>query len=274
MHEYPDSSAPWSLSDIPYEQIDRERLRGRQDLFYMVTAASMIESGSDLYTSNLVAHFAGDTEASDWLVAHWERDELRHGRALRAYVECAWPQFPWQRAFDSFFGEYRLACSTEALEPSRALEMAARCVVETGTASLYRAMQSMTDEPVLQALATRLHHDEVRHYKHFYRYFQRLNALERNSRWAVLRCEIRRLLEIRNDDTDIAIRHVHAACSDEGGSDETIAQIRAQVSQLIRQHLPREMTVKMLLRPLSLPPRMQPVVQKSLTVFTDKVMLS
>ncbi len=50
--------------------------------------------------------------------------------------------------------------------------MTARCVVETGTATYYRAMARSTDEPVLQDLATRIATDEVNHYKHFYRFFR------------------------------------------------------------------------------------------------------
>ena len=55
--------------------------------------ASLMESATDLYTENLVDYFAGDEEVTLWLEQYWLPEELQHGRALRRYVEAAWPQF-------------------------------------------------------------------------------------------------------------------------------------------------------------------------------------
>jgi len=46
--------------------------------------------------------------------------------------------------------------------------MIARCVVESGTASLYTALRDASDEPVLKEIAARIAGDEFRHYRMFY----------------------------------------------------------------------------------------------------------
>ena len=53
----------------------------------------------------------------------------------------------------------------EQLEESRALEIAARCVVETGTATFYTTLHACAREPVLKQLTGLIRRDEVRHYQ-------------------------------------------------------------------------------------------------------------
>ena len=137
------NSDRWSLDDIPLDCIDTARVRPREELFLLLAGASFVESGSDLYTRNLLEQFHDDAEVSSWLTTRWEPEELRHGRALRAYVNRVWPEFDWQAAFAAFIADYAQGCTTEELEPTRCLEMAARCVVEMGTATYYRAIHSL-----------------------------------------------------------------------------------------------------------------------------------
>jgi len=165
--------APWRLSDIDYGAIDRARVASDSTLFTLVTMASFVETGSDLYAHVLVSYFDQDPEVAGWLAQSWEHEEVQHGAALRAYVEHAWPDFDWQSVYDTFFEEYAKTCTLPDLEPSHALELAARCVVEMGTATLYSSLHDYVEEPVLKDLAARIYADEVRHYKHFYRYFRR-----------------------------------------------------------------------------------------------------
>src|SRR5260370_33747180 len=96
----------------------------------------------------------------------WEPEELQHGAALKRYVDAAWPNVDWDGAYQSVFLEYAQTCSMDALEPNRALELAARCVVETGTSSFYTMLAEIDREPVLTQLAARIRADEVRHYKY------------------------------------------------------------------------------------------------------------
>jgi hypothetical protein len=268
------TSLPWTLESIDFSRIEMERIRHDHDLVSMLCASAFVESGSDLYTDNLVRYFDGDSEVQDWLREHWEPEELQHGRALSAYVRHVWPELDWDAAFASFFAEYSATCTLDALERTRGLEMAARCVVETGTASLYRAIHMCTDEPVLKQLTEHIKSDEVRHYSHFYHYFQRYEANERNGRRKVMGTLWRRMREITAEDGDIALRHVFAfrpASANVGPTAFRPASER--IYGLIRRHLPAQMTVKMLLKPLDLPPRLNTGLQSPLTWVAERFVL-
>ena len=127
MESSPTSTTPapqpvrWHISEIDFSRIDIPRIRHNQDLFYLVTSASFIETGSDMYTRNLVRHYAAYPEVAEWLQQRWEPEELQHGLALRTYVETVWPEFDWQTAFDAFFTEYGALCTDEELEEDRTL---------------------------------------------------------------------------------------------------------------------------------------------------------
>jgi hypothetical protein len=268
------SVLPWTLESLNFAEIDIARVRHNQDLFLLLCSASFVESGSDLYTHNLIEHFAGDEELQGWLREHWEHEELQHGRALAAYVRHVWPEFDWETGFKAFWNDYGALCTNEQLEPSRGLELAARCVVETGTASLYRALNDIVDEPVLKQLTNNIKSDEVRHYKHFYQAFQRYRESERLGRYKVFRAILRRVNEIRNEDSDIALRHVFNQCYPQHKDNQAEFQKMAGPAQaLLRRHIPAEMTVKMLLKPLDLPPRLQQTLEKPLAKISEKLFL-
>ncbi|MGI4857832.1 MAG: ferritin-like domain-containing protein [Janthinobacterium lividum] len=263
---------PWRLEDIDFDAIDPALAAKNEDLVVLLCASSFIESGSDLYSRNLSAYFEGDAEVAQWLDAHWEVEELQHGRALKKYIACAWPDFDWDRAFQQFFAEYSLTCKIEDFEKTRALEMAARCVVETGTATLYRSINESCDEPILKQLTANIRSDEVRHYKHFLNYFKKYNAVERNGRLAVFGALARRLMEMRSEDSDIALRHVFAERYDAKAVES--ARFRAmskRVNGLVKRNLSADMCIKMLLKPLDLPMRVQSGIQYPLTKLTQHV---
>lgn len=265
---------PWSVSDIDYASIDVEKVRDNRTLFYLLTAASFIESGSDTYAGNLATYYAHVPEAATWLARHWESEELQHGFALRRYVEHVWPEFDWPRGYQRFFDEYSQTCSIDNFERSHALEMAARCVVETGTATYYRALEQASDEPVLRDLTRRIANDEVRHYKHFFRYFNALNGQERIGRARVLGALARRLLEIKNEDAEIALRNVlRVERNQEDVPERDVRALNSQCSAVVRRNLPLEMTVKMLLRPLHLHAGLERFIRRPLVAAVSRVML-
>lgn len=254
MHDGRDDRETWMLDDIPQDRIDVASMRSNEQLFLLLAGASFVETGSDLYTGSLVSHFCDDAEVSDWLSSHWEPEELRHGRALRAYVNRVWPDFDWDTTFAEFIAEYSRICTPGDLEPSRCLEMAARCVVEMGTATYYRTIGSIAGEPVLARLTWLIQRDEVRHYKHFYGFFNRYRQIESTSRVRVAGALVRRLHEIAVSDVDCGLWHPfharHAQLARRG------CEFRDAVSaaaDLLRRHYPTAMAVKMLLKPLSLP---------------------
>ncbi|HEY8683000.1 MAG TPA: ferritin-like domain-containing protein [Rhodanobacter sp.] len=268
------TSLPWTLDSLDLDRIDLARIRHHEDLFFLLCSSSFVESGSDLYTQNLVDHFAGDLDLQTWLSQHWEHEELQHGHALAAYVKTVWPEFDWEAGFKAFWNEYGAVCTAEQLEPSRGLELAARCVVETGTASLYRALHEITDEPVLKQLTHHIKSDEVRHYKHFYQHYRIYREREGFGRYKVFRAILRRVNEIKSEDSDIALRHVFNQCYPQHlGNEKEFRRISDRAQGLLRRHIPAEMTVKMLLKPLDMPARLQGALEKPLARITEKLFL-
>ncbi len=174
---------PWRVEEVPFDRIDIARIRDREEMLLLLAAASFVEYASDTYAGNLAEFVDDQPDIAEWLSQRWEPEEMQHGRALRQYVQTVWPSFDWDGAYEAFFDEYRALCGLEGYAASRGLEMAARCIVETGTSTLYKAIRDLADEPVLVKLTEHIRNDEVRHYKHFLQYFDRYNAHERNGRW-------------------------------------------------------------------------------------------
>jgi ferritin-like protein len=250
----------WTLEDIPWHAIRHEAVAENDPFFFLVAAASLMESATDLYTENLVQFFAGDDEVTSWLSDFWLPEELQHGRALRRYVETAWPGFDWEPAYRQFVDEFRPFCDV-ALEPKRSLEMASRCVVETGTASYYTTLSRASPEPVLAMLARRIVEDEVRHYKHFYRFFRKYRQAEHPSRGAIVPALWRRLRMSGGDDSFIVLKHVYSARNPGAPfNSEMYRRLRVRCRDLVRDCFPYEMSIRMLLKPAALGPRTQRVV--------------
>jgi hypothetical protein len=245
---------PWSVDQIEFDCIAHERIVSEVTWFYVLTAASFVESLADLYTCNLLDYMEDDSEARQWLQERWEPEELQHGRALRRYVETVWPAFDWKTAFDGFCTDYRPYCKAELLEPTRALEMVARCVVETGTSGLYGLLQQISPEPVLTTLVGHIRDDEVGHYKYFYHSFLRYRELERPSRWQVARVIRQRLGEIGQEDAYLALKNAYAVRNPgQPFGPLDFQRFQHTAGRWARTKYPYEMTVKMLVKPLRLP---------------------
>jgi hypothetical protein len=264
--------AHWSIDDIPYDQIAPDSVRDERLLFEIVASASFIEITSHLYTENLVELFRRDGEIAEWLEDHWEKEEMQHGAALKKYVQTAWPTFDWEAAYRNFLADYAPLCTVEQLAGTKSLEMVARCVVETGTASFYRMLAELSPEPVLARLAAAISTDEVRHYKHFHRYFLRYRELERPGRFAVLRTLLGRAADVEAEDTFYAYKAVFQASHPDVAFERSdYDAYRDRVLNLVRQHFPHGMAVKMLLKPLDMNPlvgrAMLPAVTQATRLF-------
>jgi len=248
-----DDGAGWNLADIDLSAADL-RHRGDTTLFYLLAAASFVETGSDLYTRNLLTYYRDDAAIADWLTRYWESEELQHGAALRAYVERLWPEFDWEQAYQRFFAEYSLSASPDAFEATPYLELAARCMIETGTATTYRMLHDYAQEPVLRRILGHIRDDEVRHYKHFLSFVRLAQQRTGRRSFAVARAIARRVRESRADDTWIAFRHayeVHNAglvCSR-----SEYERWYREVKKIMRDNYPFRMSAEMLVAPLSLP---------------------
>jgi len=249
------SATHWTIEALPWHDLRSERVAGCEELFFMLASASFIETTTDLYARNLVQHFADDPEVSAWLNQGWEPEELQHGRALRSYVERVWPDFDWQTTYAGFFADYSQRCTPELLQPMRSLEMASRCVVEMGTASYYTALNLVTTEPVLVQLTRNIYEDEVNHYKHFFKYFRRYREIEKPGRAQVLGALWNRLKLIDDEDSYMAIRHVYAWRNPGKTYNRRVyKEVGARIRSLAGPHLPHQMSVNMLLKPLDIAP--------------------
>jgi hypothetical protein len=245
---------PWRLEDIDFSTLNAALVRDDERLFFLLAVASLVESGSDVYTRNLLAYYAGEAPLADWLTHHWEPEELQHGRALRTYVAHVWPDFDWERTFRGFFTDYRAICAIEQFEATPTLELAARCMVETGTASYYRMLQASTAEPVLRVILNNIRSDEVRHFKYFYRFFREHIARENGGRARVGLALARRLRVAVNDDAYCAFHHTYAVRYPERpNTPATFRRFRRDVERLAHRHFPYRMAAEMFLTPLALP---------------------
>jgi rubrerythrin len=243
----------WSIDDIPWHAVDRAAIAHSEEFFYLVASASFMEWTTDLYTRNLIDFFAGDEDVTLWLERHWLPEELQHGRSLRRYVETAWPEFDWPSVYRSFVDEFRAYCRPEGLEAVRGLEMASRCVVETGTAVYYTTLAQASPEPVLRLLARHIADDEVGHYKNFYRFFRKYREREQPGVAAVVPALWRRLRMTGGEDSFVVLKHVYRATKPGVPFDKpTYRALRRRGRRLLRRHFPYRMSVKMLLKPLEL----------------------
>lgn len=259
----------WSIEDIRYERLEPGCLTPKDGLFNLVVSASFVEITSDLYTSNLVDYFRPDDEVVNWLKDEWEAEELRHGAALKRYVQTMWPHFDWDAAYQLFLELYRPLCSMEQLAATRTLEMAARCVVESGTAAFYRMLSDLTREPVLKDLAARISADEIGHYKRFYRYFQRYNVVERPGRRAILRTLWSRVADVDQEDAFCAFKALFLTANPGVEFRHQDYEVwRNGVVQLVKHHIPHRMAIKMLLKPLGMPALMGRTVLPLVTSAT------
>jgi len=261
----PAAPLPWRLEDIDLSVIDRERVRGDETLFYMLATSSFVEIASALYTRNLSTYYSSDQAVLEWLNGHWEHEEIQHGRALRAYVQAVWPEFDWEAANAAFYADYAARCTLEEFESTRALELAARCVVETSTATFYRTLHEYSDEPVLKEITGHIKSDEVRHYSYFWKFFEQYRARERIGRARTLLAIVRRVAEVADDDGLIAYRHAFAYRHPERTFERRhYDAFLGEMKRIMRRHYPVEMGLKMLLKPLDLPARLQNMAMPAL----------
>ena len=256
------SDAPrWALTDLDLTRIEHALVRDDWFTYYLVAGASFIETAADLYTNNLVHHFP-DPLAREWLEKRWQPEELQHGRALRAYVEAVWPRLDWEQGYAGFFDEYSRLCTMDQLEDSRTLEMAARCVVETGTATFYTTLHACAREPVLKQLTGLIRRDEVRHYNHFRSFYQAYQAEERVGRVSVLRALYRRFAEAEREDAYVGFKHAWLILHPgQPFRHEHFAGFMQEVRERLRPHYPYRMAVQMVLRPLELNRTVQKVAE-------------
>lgn len=191
----------WSLDDIDWSRFDASKVSA--DLISVIKTAAMVERNGVDYGRYLSSVFRDDPDFQA-VASEWAEEEERHGLALGRWAALADPAFDMDASFARFTDMYKIQVdATASIRGSRAGELCARCVVETGTSSFYSAVRDAVDEPVLKQICKNIAADEFRHYQLFYRHMERYIASERTaSTWERFKVAFTRFREA--DDDEIA----------------------------------------------------------------------
>ncbi len=188
----------WTLNQIPWSEFDTAKVD--PDIVKLVKAAALVEFNGGDYQTYLSNVFRDD-EAFRAEARDWAAEEVRHGEALGRWAMLADPDFDFAAAVRQFRAGFRLDLGAQASSRgSRAGELIARCVVETGTSAYYSALSQATNEPLLKEICRRIAADEFRHYKMFYTHLARHLPRDRLGRWARLRVVLGRMIEAGDDE--------------------------------------------------------------------------
>jgi rubrerythrin len=188
----------WTLDDIPWNRFDASKVD--PDILRLAKAAAMVEQNGTDYGIYLKNVFADDSEFCA-VVDGWSKEEVQHGNALGRWAMLADPSFDFTAASARFRAGYQLPLdATSSIRGSRAGELMARCIVETGTSSYYAALHDAVDEPVFKAICARISADELRHYKMFYSHMKRYLKQEKLGTLGRLRVGLGRIFETEDDE--------------------------------------------------------------------------
>jgi rubrerythrin len=192
----------WTLDEIDWKRFDPSRVN--PDLLAVIKTAAMVERNGADYGRYLCSVFRDDPEFCE-VAARWAGEEEQHGLALGRWAALADPGFDMDASFARFLGMYKIPIeATESVRGSRAAELCARCIVETGTSSFYSAIRDAVDEPVLKQICKNIAADEFRHYRLFFQHMQRYLTASPSlkQRWERIAVAVTRFREA--DDDEIA----------------------------------------------------------------------
>ncbi len=192
----------WTLDEIDWQHFDASKVS--PEVIKVIKTAAMVERNGADYGRYLCNVFQDDAEFCA-VATSWAVEEEQHGMALGRWAQLADPTFDFDASFARFTDMYRIPVdATASVRGSRIGELCARCVVETGTSSLYSAIRDAVDEPVLKQICKNIAADEFRHFKLFFSHMERYagSATEPFSKWERLRVAITRFKEA--DDDEIA----------------------------------------------------------------------
>jgi rubrerythrin len=199
----------WTLDDIPWDRFDSAKVNA--DVLRVAKAAALVEYNARDYGDYLRNVFHDDAEfrgASET----WVEEEIQHGEALGRWAALADPGFDFDHAVARFRQQYRIdTAADKSIRGSRAGELIARCMVETGTSSFYTALGDAVEEPVLKVICQRIAADELRHYKLFYSHIKNNLAAEKLTTTQRIRVALGRISETEDDELACAYYAANAA---------------------------------------------------------------
>ena len=190
----------WKLDDIPWDRF--EPSRALPDVVSVVKAAALVEYNAADYAETLCRVFVDYPMMQD-LVRGWAEEEIQHGAALGRWATLADSGYDFSAAVARFRAGYRVPVAEEgraSVRGSCSGELVARCIVETGTSSFYRAIADASEEPVLRLLCRRIAADEFRHYKLFLDRLNHYLAQEGVGRARRLWVALGRIAETQDDE--------------------------------------------------------------------------
>jgi rubrerythrin len=203
----------WDMNDIDYSKIDRSKIT--PDLVKIIKAAALVEYNAVAYSAYLEKVFSDDPQFQE-MSRCWATEEVQHGRALGKWAETVDPGWSLEDAMAKFREGYKIEHlnNDTSVRGSRAGEMIARCMVETGTSSYYTAIGTNTDEPVLKEICAKIAGDEFRHYKLFYDTLNRYLKIESIGRASRLKIALGRIAESEDDELSYAFFAANANDND------------------------------------------------------------
>lgn len=188
----------WHLDDIDWGAFRGSAVDPR--LLAAVKTAAVVEANSADYVRYLDNVFVDDP-AFRAAAARWGEEEAQHGAALGRWAELADPEFDFAAALARFRAGYSIPLdASESVRGSRAGELLARCVVESGTCSYYSALRDRAEEPVLRDICHRIAQDEAQHYRLFHGHLARYARQAGLGSWARLRIALGRVGETDDDE--------------------------------------------------------------------------
>lgn len=199
-------NSSWTLDDIPWSDIEPARVA--PELLEAVKAAALVEANSVDYVRYLHNVFATD-ESFKLAASHWGIEERQHGDALGRWAEIVDPSFDYAQCLSHFRSGYQIPLEADAsVRGSRAGELVARCVVESGTCSFYSAIRDRSEEPVLKRIAGFIAQDEARHYRLFKTHLDRYH--DQRKMGTLQRCRIAYERVAETDDDELAYAYYSA----------------------------------------------------------------
>ncbi|HUY67983.1 MAG TPA: ferritin-like domain-containing protein [Alphaproteobacteria bacterium] len=205
------SGQNWTIEGLPWDRFDPAKID--PSIVPVIKAAAMVEHNSRDYARYLSNIFADDP-CFQALARDWAEEEVQHGEALGRWAERADPSFDFEKASARYKAGYRISVDAQnSIRGSRAGELIARCIVETGTSSYYSALGDAAEEPVLKAICRAIAADEFRHYKMFYNCLTAYLGRESLNRLQRLKIGLARIGESEDDELAYAY---YAANAPEG----------------------------------------------------------
>lgn len=192
----------WTLDDIDWNAFDPAKVD--PDILMIIKAAALVEFNGHEYVRYLCNVFNGDGLFQDQ-AKQWGDEEVQHGAALGRWATLADPTFSLDATFKRFIDGYNINTDVkESIRGSKAGELIARCIVETGTSSYYTALADAIEEPVLKDICRRIAADELRHYKLFYQRLKTYQQEEGLGFWRRLSIAVQRIAESEDDELTYA----------------------------------------------------------------------